>query len=497
MKNRSFFKYFLSKLIYYGVDLLRLSFEKIGVNSILAKFNRLELNNKWRIILFSSYFLALINMYLTLFPVAGIQLKLAFITELVLVGSFAIICIKEPINGLYLFALSLPIITYRPLLAFILIIALTLLIVRLDYEVVKKNLNNHLNFAALLFIIVTFITAITSVNWRESVTHFFLYYFVSFSLYLLLVILISKKEILFRFIGCLIISAAFTSIYGIFQYLTLDATSSQWIDVANNPGITKRIFGTFGNPNIFSQYLNMIIPFSFVYIFYVKSWRMKMIYSGAFLLICSSLVLTFSRGGWLATAISLFILATLISRRLLVLGLIGSAIGANFLPVSIINRISTIFHPAADSSSAYRFKMWESAIPIIKEYWLTGIGSDPTTFFKVYADYMMPDVRIFHFHNIYIMAIVTGGILLLGALLYLFYIVIRTSVVSLFVNSGKDKFLSYIAKAALASFIAIAIAGLTEDIWRQYRVDFLFWIVVAINSIVYNLANREASKENS
>ena len=42
--------------------------------------------------------------------------------------------------------------------------------------------------------------------------------------------------------------------------------------------------------------------------------------------------------------------------------------------------------------------------------------------------------------------------------------------------------------------IAIGIAGLTEDVWRQYRVDFLFWMVLAIISVVYNISRKESEQ---
>jgi putative inorganic carbon (HCO3(-)) transporter len=47
--------------------------------------------------------------------------------------------------------------------------------------------------------------------------------------------------------------------------------------------------------------------------------------------------------------------------------------------------------------------------------------------------------------------------------------------------------LTLLAKGGIASVIAIGIAGLTEDVWHQYRVDFTFWILLAILSVVYNL----------
>ncbi|WP_027417767.1 O-antigen ligase family protein [Aneurinibacillus terranovensis] len=417
--------------------------------------------------------------------------------ELVLSASFLAITLYRKEHGLYLFALSLPILTYRPLLALILIFILALFVTRQDYTSIKKNIKNPLNFSVFLFVVILFITGLTSVNIKESLVNFGLYFLISFFLYLLLVAAITRKEVLYRFIVTLVLSATLVSVYGIYQYFTLHFTSASWVDVTDNPGLTKRIFATFENPNLFVQYLIMILPLNFALLFYAKTWGNRILFAGQFMIIFVAIILTYSRGGWLAVLVSIGLLAIMISRRLVALGLIAAAaaVGLNLVPDVIMNRIATISNPTADSSSEYRFKMWTSAGAMIRDYWLTGIGSDLTTFKKVYTDYMMPDVRVNHFHNIFIMNFVTGGIMAIVTLLYMFYHSIKTPVISLFMNDGKDKLLAYTAKAGICSVIAIAIAGLTEDVWHQYRVDFMFWILLGIIAVVYNLVRNQ--KENA
>jgi putative inorganic carbon (HCO3(-)) transporter len=423
---------------------------------------------------------------ITLIVTGVAQYKIVMIGEFVLMGAFLAITLYKMEYGLYLLALSLPILTYRPLLALILIFILLLFITKQDYEQMKSNLKNHLNLAVFLFLAILLVTALTSVNVVESVIHFSLYYFISFILYLLLVMKVSSRQVLYRFVVCLILSASLASLYGIYQYFTLQYTRAAWVDVSQNADI-KRIWSTFENPNLFVQYLIMILPLNFALIFYAKSWGNRILFAGQFGLIAVAAFLTFSRGGWLALFVALAILATMINRRLLVVGLIAAAISVNFLPDSILDRIQTIFQPKTDSSSAFRLQIWKAAPPMIRDYWVTGIGSDLTTFKKVYADYMMPGVRANHFHNIYIMNFVTGGIVAVLLLFYMFYQSLRTAVVSLFMNKGKDPLLTLLAKGGITSVIAIGIAGLTEDVWHQYRVDFTFWILLAILSIVYNL----------
>ncbi|RKD23830.1 hypothetical protein BEP19_05215 [Ammoniphilus oxalaticus] len=420
-----------------------------------------------------------------LFGLGLVQFKAALIGEVAMLAAFLLITLYRAEYGLYLFALTLPILTYRPLLAFILMILLLFFVQRPNVEQWKERLRNHLNVAVFLFLIALFISAITSANLMLSMKDFGLYFAISFLLYLLIVLQIGRRETLYRFMVLLILSTTLVSVYGIFQYFTLDFTSAKW-------GTDKRAFATFGNPNIFAQYLIMILPFAFAFIFYAKTWGNRVLFAGQFLVIFLALLLTFSRGGWVAIFVAIALLAAMISRRLLVVGMIGGAIGVNFLPASIINRISTIASPGTDTSASYRFEMWKSALAMIRDFWVTGIGLDSETFLKVYSDYMMPDVRVFHFHNIFLMSLVTGGILSFLTLMYMFYQSARTTVSSLYLNKNyaKDPLLSIVAKAAVCSVIAIGIAGLTEDVWRQYRVDFLFWMVLAIISVVYNFARK-------
>ncbi|WCN38485.1 O-antigen ligase family protein [Aneurinibacillus uraniidurans] len=422
------------------------------------------------------------------------QYKVGLIGEFVLMGAFLGITMYRSEYGLYLLAMALPILTYRPLLALILLFILVMFVTPQDYERMKSNLKNHLNLAVFLFWAALLVTALTSVHVVESMQQFLLYFFVSFLLYLLLVAKINSRDVLYKFLISLFISAALVSIYGVYQYFTLDFTTAAWVDVSQNPDVKTRVFATFENPNLFVQYLIMVLPFNFALIFYTRSWTNRILLTILAAIIGVAVILTFSRGGWLALFVGVGVLATMISRRLLVVGLIAAVIGLNFAPDVITHRILTIFEPKTDSSSAFRFQIWKAAPPMIREFWVTGIGSDLTTFKKVYSDYMMPGVKANHFHNIYIMNFVTGGIMTILLLLYMFYQSFRTAVVSLFVNNGKNRLVSLVAKGGIGAVMAIGIAGLTEDVWHQYRVDFMFWITLALISVAFNLSRQE--KEN-
>lgn len=172
------------------------------------------------------------------------------------------------------------------------------------------------------------------------------------------------------------------------------------------------------------------------------------------------------------------------------LGIIGGAavvmaplVGFDFIPDIITNRVTSIFE--GDTSSDYRFQAWQSAAALIKDYWISGIGMDSQTFLRVYPDYMMSDVRVFHFHNVFLQFFAEGGILLLSSFLFLFYWTARTLVSVMFRSKSRGRgWDSLLAKALFASLFAIALSGMTEDIFRHYRLDLTFFIILGIAAAV-------------
>src|SRR5690606_7226681 len=70
----------------------------------------------------------------------------------------------------------------------------------------------------------------------------------------------------------LIISATLTALYGLYQFATGNIVmEDKWVDEATNPDLQTRIYSVFGNPNIFAEYLIMIIPISVGLFWFSKS----------------------------------------------------------------------------------------------------------------------------------------------------------------------------------------------------------------------------------
>lgn len=411
--------------------------------------------------------------------------------ELTFYAMFYLAGLYKKEYALYLFALSFPFMTYRPLMFFLLVLVFLLIMEGVNWERLKEVLRSKVFAATAFLMLAVGITAITSVNLRESMGEYLLYYLPSFLLLVTIMMLIESRQVLYRFLLCFAASGMLISVYGLSQYFILDSTPVKWVDIKTNPLLDKRIYATFGNPNIFSQFLLLVLPLSFVLIYYVREFRYKIVLAACFAVTALALVLTYSRGAWVAFAGAFFLLLLKIDRKLILTGIVLVLIAVFFglIPEVIEARIASILNPFEDSSGAYRLSTWMSALPIIRDYWLTGIGMDTSTFYKVYAAYQMPEVNVFHFHNIWVQHFVNGGILGIGALVYLFYQLAKQSFSMAFDRTRK--WVSLWGVGLFASVAAIAAAGMTEDVWHDYRIMMAFWIVAAVIGAIETILRLE------
>jgi len=489
MRTESFFGWIFHSAVEGLADKSSQLLRRLGEGSLLQKVKLwagkpMVQTSAWILLIlgFIAYFLTMIS------PVIPFR-YVALAYEMLVYICFFTIAIHKKEWGLFLFAFYLPFLTYRPLLVLIFMLLIMLLVEGIPKERIKAAFTNKLNVSIGLFMLFMLLTAIASAGWQESLKNYGLYFLTSLLLYFIILFYVHDRRTLIRFAVSLVAGALMISVFAAFQYVTVDYTNSKWVDALTNPLLTKRVDGTFQNPNLFAQYLVLIAPIAFVLMWFGSTWRKKIYLAISFLVILLAIVLTFSRGGWLAIFIAGILLAAMIHRRLILLAIIAGAVGVNFLPEVIMDRILSIFNEK-DTSSAYRFKAWSSALSMIRDYWATGIGMDERTFLRVYPEYMLADVRVFHFHNIYLQHFVMGGIMGIFSVLFLFYQSFRSLVELIFTFKGRDQVLNGIAKALFASLLAIAISGLTDDIWRHYAVNFTFWSVFAMVAVLYQLSKQ-------
>lgn len=374
---------------------------------------------------------------------------------------------------------------FLPTMAVLLLVLLslgTLFLKAITQEEFEFKYSN-MNIWILLFVLVYFFSAITSISMSESrnifmlITAFILFYFA-------LINSADTKLKMKMLIYVFIISATCASIYGIYQYHFSDVYSQAWIDETKFEDIRMRAYSTFENPNVFGEYLIMVIPIIAALIFEEKGFMKKFILFVMFAINGLALIYTFSRGCWLGIILGIAILAIMIDRRFILLGVIALLISPLVLPDTIINRFMSI-GDMTDSSTSYRVYIWLGTIAMLKDYWLSGVGLGITSFNRVYPIYSYSGIVAPHSHNLYLQLMAEHGIAGLIVFVGVIYNFYKEAAIA--ISKRKNLVLAGII-SGMAGFL---LEGMFDYTWYNYRVILIFWTVIALGYAESEICKKE------
>ena len=85
-----------------------------------------------------------------------------------------------------------------------------------------------------------------------------------------------------------------------------------WVDPESPLAKTTRVYSYLGNPNLLAGYLLPAVVLSLVAMVAWQGWIKKALALTMFIVNTATLILTFSRGGWIALLASLFSVAVLL-----------------------------------------------------------------------------------------------------------------------------------------------------------------------------------------
>lgn len=304
--------------------------------------------------------------------------------------------------------------------------------------------------------------------------------------------------------------AASQGIIGIFQNFSQVGEISTWQDVSSiNPeDVMTRVYGALQpyNPNLFGGYLVASLPClfgSFILGFLDKKYKLAGWFLVLSLLTSFTLILSGCRGAYIglfAIMLCFFgFLAKFIWQNgkeglkkvfLSVLGVLAVFSACVILFVSSIRtRIFSIFAMRNDSSTSFRFNVYQSAINMFKDNWLLGIGVGNQNFREIYGFYMRTGFDALSSYSVFLEIAVESGIFAIIAFL-MFLITLGYKSIKL-IFSNIDLKTSVIILIAITSVIATMVHGLVDTIFFRPQVQFVFWTMVAFIS-----ANLSVETEN-
>lgn len=314
-------------------------------------------------------------------------------------------------------------------------------------------------------------------------------------------------------IATIALCAGFESFIGLIQNFVQVGEISTWQDVSNlNPEeVMTRVYGTLKpyNPNLMGGYLIACLPCVFgvsLLTTIEKKYKLAIVALVLGLLSTFTLILTGCRGAYIGLLAILICVFALLAKYIwcnleqnkeffkkIYLSVLGGFFALSTMVVlfvsSIRARVISIFAMRNDSSTSFRMNVYQSAIQMVHDNWLLGIGVGNQNFREIYGLYMRTGFDALSSYSVFLeMAVESGVFALLAFLAFLGvfgYKAVR------FILESTDLKQTVIVSVAVISVIAIMVHGLVDTIFFRPQVQFVFWAMVAFVSSI--LRSKEAA----
>ena len=333
-------------------------------------------------------------------------------------------------------------------------------------------------------------------------------YFAFIVVYFLIVNMYIGKPSIYRAFKILIATATIVSIIGIIRGGVINES---WVDVSMFGDLPGRVSVLLDNPNTLGAYLIIVFPLTLGQMIVSTKKRSKMMYFVSSLLILACTIMTGSRGAWLGMIVAtvVFLIVYNFKNIWLVLAtFLTLPLWGTLLPGYIINRFQSIFSAVAsmlgnssvavsvDTSTQFRLDVWKGALEMAKDNFFTGIGVGQPAFEIVYGNYAVPGTEgVVHAHSLPLQILVEIGIVGLVIFGLIIFMLSQKCFVEIKQGTKKSKSRTMLI-AGLSSIVGALVMGLFDDIWYNYRVFIMFWIVVAITVSLSrnNVRERESTR---
>ncbi len=303
--------------------------------------------------------------------------------------------------------------------------------------------------------------------------------------------LITNPRLAHRAVGALLFSSVPISVLAIFQYI-FGLAEPKWMDAAFADLIRGRVTSTFENPNILAVYLLAAAVIAFGFLCESEGAARKLLYGLCFAPSMAALILTWSRGAWLALIITIptYLCLRFMHRPGILLSLIFLLPCAFYLmPETVQLRLASVLN-LSDSSIAYRLSIFRSSLSMLGDNLFFGIGIGADTFYESFALYAEDGVVAPHSHNLLLQIGCEAGIFALLCFIMLFFTRMRhLSVYGHYIRRGSMHTITVFATTAL---FALLIFGMTDYIWFAPSMFYLFFILFGMGSSSLRIAKEDA-----
>lgn len=354
----------------------------------------------------------------------------------------------------------------------------------LSEERPKPNFS-QISPALVLFVFFCALSIFTGYGGTDSIRVFVIFF--GCVIHSVLVSLVFKqKEDLRLFFMIVAAALVVLALFGFYQFAMGLEIRAELTDLGANPGIS-RLYSTLGNPNNDAQAWAMLLPFVIAVCVTVKCDTKRLILLGIITVVIAAFAMTYSRAGYVALMAGVGVFVLMSAPRLVPVALLALVLALPFVPAGILDRLFTL---GQDTSSQYRFWIWEGVLRMLEDFWVQGIGMGPVAFVRIYQGYAHPAAeRALHSHNQFLDILSHSGIgALLAFIAYLFRLFKRG--ISAHIAAADREFKIYMA-SAVAALTVFVVFGVGEYVWFHPRVMLVFWVIAGICAAAAKLPTTE------
>lgn len=276
-------------------------------------------------------------------------------------------------------------------------------------------------------------------------------------------------------------SAVIVSACGIVQYV-LGYAPRQWFDLSYFADIRGRVTSVFENPNYLAMYLVLTLPVLIGVVHVARQKKQKTLGWLGILSVLVCVILTWSRGAWVAVMIELLVYALIRSRRVIryLVGLVAALpVISFFIPDSVWRRLLSI-GDMADSSTFYRVYVWRGSARLIGQYPLGGIGYGNEAFLSMYPDVAYAGMEAAnHSHSLYLQLLIAVGIL--GILPFAVAVFLFAQKNLAYFTKPYNRSSYLLTASSFCAVLGALVMGMFDYIWYNPLIFYLFWVTFGLS----------------
>ena len=147
----------------------------------------------------------------------------------------------------------------------------------------------------------------------------------------------------------------------------------------------------------------------------------------------------------------------------------------------------------SDSSSMYRLYTWKGALRSIRENFMGGVGYGNAAYNEMYPQFAYAGIEAAeHTHSLYLQILFGLGI---GGLLAFCIVLFLFAQMNLeYLKKSKHTESKWMVLACISAIVASLVMGAFDFVWYNYRIFFLFWVILALGCACVRVGNAEQKR---